>query len=302
MRRTIFAALVGLTLAVSSVAADQDSLAAARDLYSSAAYEDALTLLNRLRSAGVKAEEGPAVEQYRALCLLALGRNSEAKESIEAIVAADPLYRPSDADVSPRIRTAFTEVRKRMLPAILQQRYAQAKAAFDNKDYAAAAERFSQLLKVFGDSDLGAAANQPPLADLRTLAAGFQELSAKAIQLPALVRVEIAPPSTPMLAPAVPQPPQVYSVADAKVVPAATVRQDLPPYPTRVLTPVKGTIEIVINESGAVESVTVHESISRAYDNLVLEAVRKWHYTPATLDGAPVKFRKMVGIAIAASP
>jgi tetratricopeptide (TPR) repeat protein len=288
----------------SRAAADQDALAAARDLYASAAYEDALTLLNRLRSAGVTVTEGPSIEQYRALCLLALGRNTEAKDAIEAVVAADPLYRPSASDVSPRVRAAFTDVRKRMLPTIIQQRYADAKAAFDKKDYVVATEGFSQLLKVFGDSDLGAAADQPPISDLRTLAIGFQELSAKSIPPPPLpARVALPAVASPAVGPApvVQQPPRVFTSADAKVVPPVAIRQDLPPYPTRAVTSIKGTLEVVIDESGAVEAALVHESISHAYDGLVLDAVRKWHYTPATLDGVPVKFRKLVGISIAAA-
>jgi TonB family protein len=63
----------------------------------------------------------------------------------------------------------------------------------------------------------------------------------------------------------------------------------------------KGTIEIVIDETGAVESAVVRESVNRSYDALVVESTRKWRYTPATLDGAPVKFRKMVGISISAA-
>ena len=49
-----------------------------------------------------------------------------------------------------------------------------------------------------------------------------------------------------------------------------------------------------------VSSVELEKSISRAYDRLVVEAALKWRYTPATLDGAPVKFRKVVAISIAA--
>ena len=55
-----------------------DSLSAARDLYASAAYEDALAMLGRLNTPGLKSEDGRVAEQYRALCLLALGKNSEA--------------------------------------------------------------------------------------------------------------------------------------------------------------------------------------------------------------------------------
>jgi outer membrane biosynthesis protein TonB len=39
-------------------------------------------------------------------------------------------------------------------------------------------------------------------------------------------------------------------------------------------------------------------SISAAYDTLALNAVRTWRYKPATMNGVPVKFRKVVQIAI----
>ena len=52
---------------------------------------------------------------------------------------------------------------------------------------------------------------------------------------------------------------------------------------------------------GRFESATVRESVNRSYDTLVLESARKWRYVPATLNGAPVKFRKMVGISISAA-
>jgi len=47
------------------------------------------------------------------------------------VVTAEPTYLPTDSDASPRVRSAFTTVRRRMLPAIIQQQYGQAKAAFD---------------------------------------------------------------------------------------------------------------------------------------------------------------------------
>ena len=67
-------------------------LTAARDLYASAAYDDALTVLNRLRSAEHPASQSRAIEQYRAFCLLALGRAADAEQAIEAVVAAEPSY------------------------------------------------------------------------------------------------------------------------------------------------------------------------------------------------------------------
>src|SRR5205085_459697 len=136
-------------------------------------------------------------------------------------------------------------------------------AAFDSKDYVTASEGFSQLLKVFADSDLGAAANQPPIADLRMLAVGFQELSAKAIPPPAPARVAAAAPPPPPSAP-VPQAGRVFTPTDPKVVPPSTIRQDLPAYTARVIVPVKGALEIVIDEAGAVESVTIRQSVSHS--------------------------------------
>jgi periplasmic protein TonB len=69
-------------------------------------------------------------------------------------------------------------------------------------------------------------------------------------------------------------------------------------YPGQVTMPRTGKLEIVINESGLVESAAMTGSISAAYDTLALNAVRTWRYKPATMNGVPVKFRKVVQIAI----
>src|SRR5205823_3721767 len=131
----------------------------ARDLYASAAYEEALAALNKVRASGVQPADAFAVEQYRAFCLLALGRSIEAQTAIETMVQADPLYQPS-SDIPPRVRTAFSEVRRRLLPSIIPKEYAEAKAAFDKKDYAAASAGFTQVLKVLADPDVSQAASQ----------------------------------------------------------------------------------------------------------------------------------------------
>jgi hypothetical protein len=162
----------------------QDSLSAARDLYASAAYEDALAVLSRLNVAGLRPDDGRTADQYRALCLLALGKTAEASLAIEAVVAGQPLYRPSDGDVSPRVRAAFSDVRRRVLPGLVQQRYAQYKVAFDRKDYQTASAGFNELLALYADPDLANAAGRPPLADLRVLIGGFYELSLQAAAPP----------------------------------------------------------------------------------------------------------------------
>lgn len=292
------AALVAtIVLAAASAAAQDNELSAARDLYASAAYDDALAVLNRLRASDHPASQSRAIEQYRAFCLLALGRSADAEQAIEAVVAAEPSFQPSDGDASPRIRSAFTSVRRRMLPSIIQQKYAQAKAAFDRKEFAAAADGFTQVLTALADQDVAAEAKQPPLSDLRTLAGGFQELAAKAAAPPA------APPPAPVVAPAPAPPPppaapRIYSGGESNVIPPIIVSQALPPFPGQVVIPRSGKLEVVIGETGVVESAVMTASVTPSYDAMVLAATKAWRYKPATLNGVPVKFRKTVQISI----
>ena len=77
-------------------AAGQDTLARAKDLYGLAAYDEALAVLNRLRETAPPAVSSE-VAGYQVLCLLALGRTDDAQKAIEALVTADPLYRPSES-------------------------------------------------------------------------------------------------------------------------------------------------------------------------------------------------------------
>src|SRR3954447_14538891 len=161
MKRNFATARIGaltilLAMSAAGASAQDGDLSSARDLYASAAYDDALVALNRLRSADHRASQSRAIEQYRAFCLLALGRAADAEQAIEAVVAAEPSFQPGETDASPRIRLAFTSVRRRMLPSIIQQKYAVAKAAYDRKDFAAAADGFAQVLTALADQDVAA--------------------------------------------------------------------------------------------------------------------------------------------------
>ena len=299
---TLLSAISAVTLmAIMGVAARAaDDLSTARDLYASAAYEEALAALNRVRASGAAPADAFVVEQYRAFCLLALGRGPEAQSSIETLVMADPLYQPS-SEVSPRVRTAFSDVRRRLLPSIIPQQYAKAKAAFDKRDYVAAAAGFSQVLSVLADPEVGHLAGQPPLSDLRTLATGFQELRAKAIPPPplAVAPPPVTPVPTPAVVPAAPPPPaRVYTIADARVLVPTAIRQDLPPFSGRLSESSTGALEVTIDERGLVEMATMRESVNPSYDRLAVDATRFWRYRPATLDGAPVKFRKLISITL----
>jgi TonB family protein len=274
-----------------------DTIAAARDLYAAANYEEALLLLNRLRSGEARVEEARLIEQYRAFCLLALGRAADAEQAIEAVVSAEPFYQPSDEDASPRVRTAFVDVRRRMLPVIVQQRYASAKAAYDRKAYKDAIVGFRQVLDVLGDPAIGAEAGRPPLSDIRTLAAGFHDLSVTAAAPPP--PPPPPPPAPEPAPPVVPLAPRFYQVGDPGVVAPVAIKQTLPPFPTTgQMLPPEGAIEVTIDEQGRVESVSMRSPLSPAYDRIAVLAAKNWQYRPATLNGVPVKYRKIVQIVV----
>src|SRR6476661_8297206 len=144
----------------------ENPLSAARDLYASARYDEALAVLNGLQPTNDGGgSDRKSIEQYRSLCLLALGRGTEAESAIAAVVTADPMFVPGEADASPRVRLAFSEVRQRLLPQIATTRYAAAKAAYDRKEYSSAEAQFRSLLTLLDDPQMGGR-----LPDLRTLA------------------------------------------------------------------------------------------------------------------------------------
>jgi hypothetical protein len=273
----------------------QDPITKARELYAAAEYDDALTMLDGLAAGKHGAVDRQVVELYRTLCLLAVGRRDEADKAIEGMVADDPLFRPGD-DISPRMRAVFTDVRKRLLPGLIQQHYQQAKAAFDREDFVAAASGFKRVVDTFADPDITEAASQSPLSDLKTLASGFHDLSVKAIPPP--------PPPAPVVAePLVPQPPRIYSLEDRDVVAPVAIQQELPKYPGRIRAGgMTGVVEVVINERGLVEASSAVVSLGNTYDELVAAAASRWQYYPARVDGKPVKFRKRIQISVSSQP
>jgi TonB family protein len=301
MRRTGLLTLLLLVVSAARPTA-QDPLAAARDLYAAANYEDALSMLNQLRTDPGRSTDRPRIEQYRAFCLLALGRSDDAAQAIAALVSVAPSYQPSDAEVSPRIRSAFTDVRRRVLPGMVQEWYSTAKQAYDRREFADAAAGFREVLDVMSDPDVAPAAALPPLSDIRTLAAGFYELAiAAAMPPPAPPPPAAAPPPPPPAQPEAPAPPRVYTIADHDVVAPVAVRQWLPPYPQGNQVPVLpsgGVLEVVIGENGQVERASMRMPINPMYDRMVLAAAREWLFVPAKRAGGPVKFRKMIQIEI----
>jgi len=283
-----------LTLVPRAVA--QNSLGAARDMYSAAAYDDALTVLNALKVDGL--DNKGVVEQYRAFCLMALGRTDEANSAIEAAVAAAPFSQPSEADVSPRVRSAFREVRRRVLPAIIERRYVDARLAFERKDKTAP-QRFKQVIALIADPDLQSISNQPRLAQLRGMATDFLVLSTPEAPAPTPVLPRRAQPNVmpPPVAPPPPDTSRVYSAEDLSVASPSAIRQSFAPM-SEVFSLRPGTVEVVVDETGAVTAATTKVAVNNVYDRLALATAKTWRYRPAMLDGVAVKYRLVIQLQL----
>jgi len=296
MRNIICASalLISVAFPVTTYAADA-SLAAARDLYVSASYDDALAMLGTLSNGSRSIEERQAIDLYRTLCLFALGKTADADRVIEAMLLRDPLYRAGDEELSPRVESAFQTARRRILPSVIQQKYGEAKAAFDKQDWATASSGFSDVLKAIADPDIAGSAAAPPLSDIKTLASGFRDLAVKSTP---------PPPPAPKVVEAKPVRPvkAVYTAEDRDVLPPVAVVQRVPKYPANVTRPLQGVVQFVIDENGAVQTPTMPVSIDMSYDGMVISAAKKWQYTPAMLDGKPVKYMKRLTISVAVTP
>ena len=295
--RALVLLAVGVTASARIVAADDDTLAQAKGLYVSAAYDEALAVLDRLQSAAPD-EDLTGIAEYRVFCLLALDRRDEARKNIDRILHDNPLYVPPEDQASPRIQSVFRDVRRQSLPKIVMERYAAAKAAFERKD-ARAGQQFDDVLTLLNDPDLQGA---PALADLREVASAFRDLT-KALAASAPTPAASAKASE---QPPVPQPQAIqaiYTSADTDVVPPVAQSQKMPPWhpsPNESVQEFRGALRLLIDESGAVISATIPNRTRPAYDQMLLKAARDWKFSPARKDGVPVRYLKLIEIRLKA--
>ena len=269
-------------------------LSAAKALYASASYEEALSRLSTVRNP----EDVEQVEQYRALCLLALGRAPEAERTLERIVTRRPLYMATDADVSPRLIAMLHDVRKRLLPSAARTVYTQAKADFDAKNYEAASTGFTELLAILADPDTAEAS--AGLSDLKMLGDGFLKLANA--ELAAKTKAAVPLPEKPADAPAAPAGPKIYSADDADVQPPTEIDQALPKWEPKDAALANltfhGTLEIVVDPQGNVESAAIRRSVVAPYDAALVEAAKHWRYHPAMRSGEAVRYRKFIDVVL----
>jgi hypothetical protein len=259
----------------------------AKELYRTASYDEALSVLDAL--AGGEGEDSTEIYEYRVFCLVALDRREEAEQAMAALVTANPTYTMSEAVAAPRVRSMFSEVRRSLLPAIIQRSYKDAKALFDRKDPKALAQ-LERVLSMLKDPDV---AEDDGLADLATVAGGFRDLS-KAMAAPAPPPQAAVP--TAAIAPAaiVPTPPVLVApVVVSQPVPIPQLREERE---------WDGEIEVTIDERGRVVAARMLRTIHPIYDQQLMRAAMAWTYRPALRDGSPIQFLKQITIHVDTRP
>jgi TonB family protein len=270
-------AIAGM-IGLASPASAQEQLKKAKALYDAAAYEDALTVLSPV--------DMPEAQQYKALCLLALGRTQDAVGALEKLVTAQPTFEPSAQDVPPRFVTLVSDTKRKLLPSLARRAFNEGRDQFRNGSREEALTRFNLVVALTSDPSFRQSADAE---DLRTLATGFIDL-AKAS----------APPPAPSPAAAAKAVETARSLDPPDVVQPIVVKQYIPPVPTEVGTQGNRvvSVRVVIGTNGKVTQATIQQSSHPIYDRLVLQAARDWVYQPATMNGRPVTAEKVVTVQL----
>jgi hypothetical protein len=282
------------TVVASSLAYGQETLQQVKALYSSAAYEEALTMVGRLEATSRR----PEFEQYRVFCLVALGRTAEAEKVIASVVVENPAFVPDAVETSPRIQEMFLRIRRALVPEIAQRMYVDARAALNRKDKESAAIQFAALVQLIDSAaqaeagaDDSSDSAEPMLSELRLLASGFLDL------------VRALPDPKPAPAPETPKPAlraqAISAVAD--LTSPVPVKQDLPawvPPDQASRREFRGAIRVFISEVGRVVGAEISPAIHPAYDRQLLLATKGWEYQPALKNGSPVASEKVIEVVL----
>jgi TonB family protein len=328
----LFVAFTVLLALPRAVAAQQVSLTEARRLYDAAAYEDALAALSRLEeeeSSGIARREAHLL---RALSLVALGHEAEARDAMRAVLDVDPQFTLTAAAAAPHVREMFEEVRQQHVMDRLRARYAEARAVYAEGDHSAAAERFDRVRALIDTTrSTLPAVEAEALLELRELAAGFHELSVEHVRSSSQQVAADASPRT--------EPRSQRAARDTRAKTADSGRAASPTVgtmgrdqagqrigttgasaaapafrpPVAIAQHIPGAagirglargrvyrcaVEVDVDFRGAVTAAKLLEPVNDVYDARLLEAAKRWRFRPATRDGVPVAATHVVVVTL----
>jgi tetratricopeptide (TPR) repeat protein len=296
---------VAALLFTAATAFAQEPLTKAKALYDAANYEEALTVLAPVNV--------PEAQQYKALCMLALGRAQDASGAVELLITSSPTFEASAEEVPPRFISLVSEAKKKLLPGIARKTFNEAREEYKSGDREQALKKFDLVVTLASSAGFKETSDAE---DLRTLSSGFIEL-ARASAAPRPEPKAVPAPEPPKVADAAPAPSPTPASTPAPTsarTPAATtaapptpdvsqpvaIRQTIPPIPSGIsgLGSPTASVRVEIGVDGRVVNVSMQQASHPLYDRLVLQAAREWTYTPAMLNGRPVPSEKVVTIQL----
>ncbi len=333
MRTWMTRLLVGTGVVLTTIATlrADDPLKEVGRLYSTAAYEEALLAMVKVDDSAVIDQ----IDEYRALCLLALDRDADAERVVEGLVARHPLGLDGLNEQAPKFTSVYRAVRAWLVPELANKAYHSAVASFEARDYATADQQFGEALELLHSVEPPAsqrdwellASEFRVLAALRTAPVEPQPVlesrpvpapvvfssaaeiiqPASVISSPAREPISSAPVvSSAAAGPVVPAAfapvPRVYDKTDLDVTPPVEINRTMPPWNPPFVQMAKrtyaGQLELVIGKDGRIRSVEILKSSFGIYDGLLLRAVKQWQYGPALKRGLPVEYRQTFDYAL----
>jgi hypothetical protein len=275
------------------VGASEDSLTRAK-ICASADYDQALVLLNQFRNTSPD-EGSKSISIERSVSSRsdeAMRRARSFNRSLRRIGVPTVGYSSIAASSTGISRGSAT-----CAPSIARQSYADAKAAFERKEFELAKRRFDSVISLLDDPDV---AGPDELKDLRTLSTGFRDLMNTSTAPPVPTPPVAAPPVAANSKREPPPDESIYGSDDPDVVPPLVISQGLPPWRRtsgETLT-YEAALALVIDQTGSVTSMSLQGTLQPGYYSLLRDAASQWKYQPATKNGVPVKFRKIVVIRL----
>jgi TonB family protein len=294
------------------VAQEAEAAATAGDvrrLYESADYEQAMRIVDALLAKGpLAADEQRLLQRYRALCLLAFGKTGEAEATIETLLRGDPLFAP-DGDMPPRLTAMVNEARGRMARSLVTETYQRGRDRLKSGETAAARTDMTTVVAMIDDPTLQLG-DDPFFAQLRLLADGFRALSASPTQ--DAMRESTRPATDDPGAPAESTAASRTPVATLSLAPSPTNAGSTNGFvaPRAVAQPLprfasssggvrrEGEITVDIAADGSVTAARMTLGISPAFDASLVDAAKRWRYTPATRLGVPVPYTMRVRVVV----
>ena len=87
-------------------------------------------------------------------------------------------------------------------------------------------------------------------------------------------------------------PDHVYDSNDPDVVPPKILRAQMPEHPIDgVASEPRGVLELLIDQTGAVQQARLVPDSRRLQDRLMVSAAKTWRFAAARRDGQPVRYR-----------